>query len=106
MREWLIVLIAGLGSYALRMSMVMTGRLTLPPRLEASADLVAPAAFAALTASSLAESVVSTPSPAAAAPIVLAIFAAVLATAWSGRPYAAMLAGMPTYWLAAALFSL
>jgi branched-subunit amino acid transport protein len=90
MKEWLIVLVAGLGSYALRVSMVMTGRLILPARLEASAELVAPAAFAALTASSLAESLVSAPGPSAA-------------TARTGRPYAAMLAGMPTYWLAAAL---
>ena len=103
MKEWLIVLVAGLGSYALRMSMVMTGRLILPPRLEASAELVAPAAFAALTASSLAESVVSAHGPSAGLPIVLAAVAAVVATARTGRPYAAMLAGMPTYWLATAL---
>lgn len=103
MNEWLIVLVAGLGSYALRMSMVVTRRLILPPRLEASAELVAPAAFSALTASSLAESVVSAPGPYAGAPIVVAVFVAVVATARTGRPYAAMLAGMPTYWFAALL---
>jgi branched-subunit amino acid transport protein len=105
MRELLVVLVAGLGSYALRMSMVMTGRLILPSKLEASAELVAPAAFAALTASSLAESVVSAPSLSAGTPIVLAVLAAAVATARTGRPYAAMLAGMPTYWLAAALLT-
>ena len=105
MSAWLVILVAGLASYVLRISMTMTERVRLPRRVEGSVELVAPAAFAALTAASLASSVVSAASVRAGAPIILAVVAAVAASARTGRPYAAMLAGMPTYWLAAALLS-
>ena len=102
MSVWLVILVAGLASYVLRISMTMTDRVRLPARVEGSVELVAPAAFAALAATSLATSVMSAATLHAAAPIVLAIAAAVVAAAWTGRPYAAMLA----YWLTAALLSL
>ena len=105
MSAWLVILVAGLASYLLRISMTMTERVRLPARVEGSVELVAPAAFAALAAASLAASVMSAATLRAAAPIVLAGAAAVVASARTGRPYAAMLAGMPTYWLTAALLS-
>lgn len=103
MNPWLVILVCGIGSYALRISMTMTDRLLLPPRLEACAEMVAPAAFAALAAASLTPSVVSATGLATAAPVVLAVAVAVAGTAATGRPYVAMLAGMPTYWVTAAL---
>ena len=99
----IVVLVAGLVSYGLRMSMVTSDRLRLPSRLEESVDLVAPAAFSALAMSALATAALAEATLVGAVPIALAVAAAALATAWSGRPSAAMLAGPPTYWLAAAL---
>ncbi len=103
MNEWMVVLLAGIGSYLLRMSMISTDRLRMPPRLEESVEMVAPAAFASLTATNLASAVLDAATLAAAVPILAAIVAAVVATAWSGKAYASMLAGMPTFWLTAAI---
>jgi branched-subunit amino acid transport protein len=107
MNPWVVVLLAGLVSYTLRMSMILTDRLRLPSRLEESVELVAPAAFAALAMSSLATAAVAAVSvPAAtawaAAPLVLGFATAVAATVATRRPYAALV-GLPTYWLAAAV---
>jgi branched-subunit amino acid transport protein len=96
---WLVVLVAGLGSYALRISMITSDRLRLPPRLERSADMVAPAAFAALAMTGLATAAVAATTLLAALPLVLGFAAAVTATARTGRPYAALI-GLPVYWLA------
>ena len=103
MNEWIVVLLAGVGSYLLRMSMISTDRLRLPPRLEESVAMVAPAAFAALAATNLASAVLDAATLAAAVPIVAAIVAAIVATAWSTKAYASMLVGMPTFWLTTAL---
>jgi branched-subunit amino acid transport protein len=101
--EWLVILAAGLGSYALRLSMIMSDRVRLPARLEASAGMVAPAAFAALAMTSLGGAVVSAGVAPVSLAVPLAVAAAAVGAARTGRPYVAMLAGMPTYWLAAAL---
>ncbi|MEU5911629.1 hypothetical protein [Micromonospora sp. NPDC047527] len=103
MSPWFVILVAGIGSYAMRICMTLTDRLIVPPRLEASAEMVAPAAFAALASASLTPLVFSATGLSAAAPVVLAVAAAVAGTAGTGKPYVAMLAGMPTYWVAAAL---
>jgi branched-subunit amino acid transport protein len=103
MEAWLVILLAGIASYVLRISMTVTDRLRLPARFEALAELVAPAAFAALAMSSLASSVLSAATLRSVVPIVLAVVAAAVGTARTGRPYVAMLAGMPAYWLSAAL---
>jgi branched-subunit amino acid transport protein len=113
MNAWTIILIAGLGSYLLRMSMISSDRLRLPPRLDDSVALVAPAAFAALAVTSLAVLVLgagvahglSAQARTVAVPMLLAVAVAMLAVARTGRPYLAVVAGMPTFWLMAALMS-
>ena len=102
MNEWIIVLLAGLGSYLLRMSMIASDRVRVPERLEASVGLVAPAAFAALTSSSLAAAAVAVPTIAAIAPLAVATAVAVALVARTRWPYASLL-GLPAYWLIAAV---
>jgi branched-subunit amino acid transport protein len=102
MNAWLVILAAGAGSYLMRLSMiVLAGRMRLPQRLEDASALVAPAAFAALAATALAGAAVSAQAlPALAAAAVAAI--AALRTGFSG---AAVLAGMPTFWVLSALLA-
>jgi len=73
-------------------------RIRLPPRLDDSAALVAPAAFAALAVTSIAGSVLGSSMPQALAPLAAAVVA-VLAVMRTGSSYAAVLAGMPTLWI-------
>lgn len=103
MNAWTVIVLAGLASYALRLSMVVTDRLRLPSGLDRTLDLVAPAAFTALAVTSLATPVFAAGTLDVAAPTVLAAAVAVLAVVRTGKPYAAMLTGLPTYWLAALL---
>jgi branched-subunit amino acid transport protein len=113
MNTWTIILIAGLGSYLLRMSMISSDRLRLPTRLDSSVALVAPAAFAALAVTSLAGLVLgagvahglSGEALTVAVPVLLAVTVATLAVARTGRPYLAVVAGMPTFWVMTALMS-
>ena len=102
MNAWTVIFAAGLGSYLLRLSMVtIADRVRMPRRLDEASGLIAPAAFAALAATSVTEAALGDAS-AAAAPLA-AVAVAVLAVARTGKPYAAMLAGMPTLWLATAV---
>jgi branched-subunit amino acid transport protein len=98
---WLVILVAGLASYVLRMSMILIDRLRLPARLEATTELVAPAAFTALATSSLAAALVPF-SVVAATPVTVATAVAVVLAVSTGRPYLSLL-GLPAYWLTAAL---
>jgi branched-subunit amino acid transport protein len=102
MSDWLTVLLAGLGSYGLRMSMIINDRLRLPTRLEASVELVPPAAFSALAASGLATALLPAPTVRVAAPVVVAAVVSAIAAARTGRSYAALF-GLPAYWLVAGL---
>jgi branched-subunit amino acid transport protein len=106
MNAWIIVLAAGLGSYVLRMSMISSNRLRLPARLDSAVGLVAPAAFAALAASSLAGLVVAAGFGIGALPVVAAVGVAGYVVARTGKPYLAVLTGMPTFWLLTALLSI
>lgn len=103
MTAWLVIIAAGVGSYLLRLSMITAAdRVRLPTRLEQASELVAPAAFAALAATAIAEATLA--AGAAPAPLI-ATAVAVLAAARTGSPQAALLAGMPTLWLITALLS-
>jgi branched-subunit amino acid transport protein len=103
MSAWMVVVVAGLASYLLRMSMISApDQIRLPARVEESAVLVAPAAFAALAVTSLAGSVIDAAGPQMAAPVVAAAVAAV-AVSLTGRSYVALLAGLPAYWIFTAL---
>jgi branched-subunit amino acid transport protein len=106
MNAWTVVLAAGLVSYLLRLSMIASNRFRLPSSLDGAVALVAPAAFAALAASSLAALVVAAPTVPLVLPPVIAVAAAGIAVVRTGKSYLAVLVGMPTFWVAAALVSL
>ena|SRR5258706_6454422 len=107
MNAWTVVLLAGLGSYVLRMSMIGAERIRLPERFDSALPLAAPAAFAALAMSSLAGTVLTAGLSGAGSAQAYCVMAAAvvgaLATARTRQTYAAVLAGMPTYWLLTAL---
>ena len=103
MNAWIVVLMAGFGSYLFRMSMIgLADRIRLPARLDDSAALVAPTAFAALAVTSIAGAVIGAGLPHASAPLA-AVVVAVLAVLRTGSSHAAVLTGMPTLWLLTAL---
>lgn len=103
MSTWIVIVAAGLGSYLLRLSMIiLTGRITMPPSLERASGFVAPAAFAALAAAGVAAACGGLGITQAAAPLA-AVAAAVIAVLRTGSSQAAILAGMPALWVATAL---
>ena len=103
MNAWIVVVVAGLGSYLFRLSMIiLTGRITMPPYLERASGFVAPAAFAALAAAGVAAACGGLGMTQAAAPLA-AVAAAVIAVLRTGSSQAAILAGMPALWVATAL---
>jgi branched-subunit amino acid transport protein len=100
---WIVIAAAGLGSYLFRLSMIMlTGRITTPASLERAAAFVAPAAFAALAAAGIATACMHLGAAQAAAPLA-AVAVAIFAALRTGSSYAAIVAGMPTLWITAAL---
>ena len=103
MNAWLVIVAAGLGSYLFRISMVvLADRVTMPERLERASTFVAPAAFAALAASGFAANTADVDVAGWTAPLA-AVVVAVIAVRRTGRPYAALLAGMPTLWILSAV---
>ena len=103
MNAWIVIVAAGLGSYLFRLSMIiLTGRITMPPHLERAAALVGPAAFAALAATGVATACTGLDVTRAAVPLAAAA-AAIIAVLRTGSSYAAIVAGMPTLWVTAAL---
>lgn len=103
MNVWLVILVAGLGSYLFRISMVLLAdRVTMPERLERASTFVAPAAFAALAAGGIAANT-SDVHIAGWTPPLAAVVVAVIAVRRTGRPYTALLAGMPALWVLTAV---
>ena len=103
MNAWFVVLAAGLGSYMFRLSVVtLADRITMPASLERATDLIAPASFAAIAATGIANSCVGV-SPTETLPPLAAVAVAVVAVARTGSSSAAVLAGMPVLWLGFAL---
>jgi branched-subunit amino acid transport protein len=106
MNAWLVVLAVGLGSYLFRLSVVLVAdRFEMPASLQQATGLIAPGAFAAIAAAGIATACLGVGRVEAIPPLVAAAVA-VMAVALTGRPYAAVLAGMPTLWLATALVHL
>lgn len=103
MSAWTAVLLAGLGSYLLRISMlVMAARHGLPAIVERAARVAVPVAFAALATTSLVAGVgadVESLAP------VAAVAVAAVAVHRTGSVHAALLAGMPTMWLLSAVLA-
>jgi len=105
MTVWIVIIVAGLGSYLFRLSMIMLAdRITMPAYLERATGFVAPAAFAALVAAAVAAACLELGATRAAAPLA-AVAVAVIAVLRTGSPYAAIFAGMPVLWIATALLS-
>lgn len=103
MTAWLVVLLAGLGSYLFRISMVvLANRVTLPEKVMRASAFVAPAAFAALAATGVTAGIVGL-DLARALPPLAAVAVAVAVVRRTGRPYVAVIAGMPTLWLLTAI---
>ena len=103
MNVWLVIVAAGLGSYLFRISMVLVAdRMTMPEQLERASTFVAPAAFAALAAGGIAANTTGVDIGGWIAPLA-AVVVAVIAARRTGRPYAALLAGMPTLWVLTAV---
>ena len=103
MTVFLVILVAGIGSYLFRISMiVLAERVELPERLERASAFVAPAAFAALAATGVLTATAGADLSAAVAPLA-AVVAAVVAVWLTRRPYAAPLVGMPVLWLLTAV---
>jgi branched-subunit amino acid transport protein len=103
MSIWLVILAAGLGSYLFRISMVvLADRVTMPDQVERASMYVAPAAFAALAAGGIAANTAGLDVAGWAAPLA-ALVVAVIVVRLTGRPYAALLAGMPTLWILSAM---
>ncbi len=103
MNTWTVVLLAGLGSYLLRVSMVVAAdRIRLPERLNRAGRLVAPSVFAALAAGGIAEAALAPHGSGMLAPLIAA-GVALLAAVRTGSPNVAILAGLPTLWILAAM---
>ena len=103
MNAWTVILAAGLGSFLFRLSMiVLFGRITMPAYLQRAAELVVPTAFAAMAAAGVATVCLGAGITRAAAPLA-SVAAAVIAVLRTASPQAAILAGMPSLWIATAL---
>ncbi len=103
MTAFVVIVLAGMGSYVFRVSMlVLAERARLPEPLERASGFVAPAAFAALAATGVAAASLGA-DVATAVPPLGAVAAAVAAVRLTRRSYAAPLVGMPVLWLLTAL---
>ncbi|MGH8879415.1 MAG: AzlD domain-containing protein [Stackebrandtia sp.] len=99
MTAWIVIALAGLGSYLFRISMVLlVERVRLPDQVERASAFVAPAAFMALATSGLAASAAGADIT-QAIPLVAAVAVAIITVRHTGRPYLAVVVGMPTHWL-------
>ena len=102
MTTWLVIAAVGAVTFLFRISMlVVAARVGVPPILERVTRLAVPTAFAALATTSLAG--YATRGTAAIAPYV-AVLVAVIAVRRTGSPRAALLVGMPTVWVLAAVW--
>ena len=103
MNAWIVILAAGVGSYLLRVSMIVAAnRVRMPAQLDRASALVSPAALAALAATSVAASAVNLRITDALAALA-AVGVAVVAVVRTRSPHAAILAGMPTLWILTAV---
>ncbi|NDL56180.1 AzlD domain-containing protein [Phytoactinopolyspora mesophila] len=103
MNVWLVIVVIGLGSYVFRISMVLLiDHFDLPEWLTRASGFVAPAAFAALAAGSVAAHVGDV-DLLRAVPVLGAVTAAVVAVRLTRKSYVAVLAGMPVLWILTAL---
>ena len=102
MSAWMIVLLAGVGSYLLRISMlVASARFRMPAIVDRTAPFAVAVAFPALAASALARHADEAGLDALPALVAVAVGFAVARRTGNGQ--AALLAGLPAMWLLSAL---
>jgi len=103
MTALMVILVAGIGSYLFRVSMIgLVARVAVPASVERASAFVAPTAFAALAATGVVAASLGSQPAAVAAPLG-AVAGAMVAVWLTRRPYAAPLVGMPLLWLLTAL---
>ncbi|MEM8925289.1 MAG: AzlD domain-containing protein [Actinomycetota bacterium] len=103
MRAWVVFVVAGLGTYAMRASFIMAGsRLTLPEWIERSLRYVGPAVFAAIVAPPILgdRGVAATPER---IPEILAVLVSALVAWRTGRVLWVLVVGMSALWILRAL---
>jgi branched chain amino acid efflux pump len=99
----LVVMAVGAGSYLFRISMlILAARTGLRPIVERAATYAVPVSFAALGVAALADHLGTADAPIAP---VLSVVVAIVAVRRTGSVHAALVAGMPTYWLLSALLA-
>jgi len=102
MSAWVVVVLAGAGSYLFRISMlVVAARSGVPAVIERAGRFAVAIAFGALAATSRAGLVART--GAASFGPILAVVVGVVVARRTGSSRAAIFVGMPTLWLLAAL---
>jgi branched-subunit amino acid transport protein len=106
MSVWYVVLAVGLGSYVFRAGVVLLAdRGVMPASVQEASEFVAPVAFTTLAATGVAQACLGVAAVDALAPLV-AVAVAVIAVARTGRPWVAMIVGLPTLWLLNAVLAL
>ena len=102
MNVWVVIVLAGMGSFLLRISMlVLAARTGVPPVLERAAAFAVPVSFAGLAAGALATQAAHT--GVGALPALIAVAVGVAAVRRTGAARSAILVGMPTIWVLSAL---
>ena len=102
MSAWVVIALAGAGSYLFRISMlVVAARARVPAVVERAAGFAVPVAFAALAAGALASQVDA--AGASATPALIAMAVGLVAARRTGSSHTAILVGMPTLWIVSAL---
>ena len=99
MSAWLVILVAGLLSYAFRLvPAVLSGRVRALGRLERVAVYVVPATFAAVAATGVLALATAASGALAPVPPLAALAVAVVVARCTGSSLAAVAAGLPTLW--------
>jgi branched-subunit amino acid transport protein len=102
MNVWVVIALAGAGSYLFRISMlVLAARTHVPAVIDRAAPFAVPVVFACLAAGGLATHTAEAGT--GAVPALTGVAVGIAAARRTGASYAAILAGMPTMWLLSAL---
>ena len=102
MNAWSVIVLAGVGSYLFRVSMlVLVARTGVPDVVARAAALAVPVAFAGLAAAALANHTADAGT--GAVPALVGVAAGIAAVRRTGAAQAAILVGMPTMWVMSAL---
>ena len=102
MNAWIVIALAGAGSFLLRISMLaLAARAGVPAVIERAAGFAVPVAFAGLAAGALATHAMRAGT--GALPALAGVAVGIAATRRTGSARSAILVGMPTIWVLSAL---